>query len=480
MIFAIGILIFLIKNNLRFPVFTDKKFAYYFILLLLFIPIFISQKYHEDFGYYHLPYALGFIEDKIIFGFSNIDQSYVYNSLWLNIYSVFFLQDKNFDFLTLPSFILYLTFIFFSLNQIITQRNIFVSDYYLIITVFYFVLKFTRISEFGVDLPATIFSVLGIYYFLKFSETKLIEEKENYFFLIFIFSIFSILVKLSTIPIILLSLYLYIKYFRDLKFLLLGKKYILVYFLLIFFLVQQFVYTGCFLFPTDFTCVNVSWFNQEYLKLSQKLELVNKSYSLAREILSPEEYLANFNWIYFWFKRSFVEIFEHLLTIVLPSLFFLFFLKKNENDNFFLKEKTFIFVFLLLSLLFWFNFSPVYRFGIHLFLTLVFMLLIYFFHSRQFSKRVFIIFFSIFIVFNFSKNVLRLIKEDNIFFGVHKIHNKYVNDNKYTSQHAKIFRPDIKNNSLNGWQGRLCWNIPFICSYNNLDIRKKKWIFNNK
>ena len=366
-----------------------------------------------------------------------------------------------------------MTFIIFSLNQIITQRNIFVSDYYLIITVFYFVLKFTRISEFGVDLPATIFSVLVIYYFLKFSETKFIEEKENYFFLIFIFSIFSILIKLSTIPIILLSLYLYIKYFRDLKFILLSKKYILVYFLLVFFLAQQFVYTGCFLFPTNITCLNVSWFNQEYLNLSQKLELVNKSYSLAREILTPEEYLENFNWIYFWFKRSFVEILEHLLTIIIPSLFFLFFLKKNKNDSFFLKEKTFIFVFLFLSLLFWFNFSPVYRFGIHLFLTFVFMLLIYFFHSRQFSKKVFIIFFSIFIVFNFSKNVLRLNHEDNIFFGVLKIHNKYVNDNEYTNMHAKIFRPDIKNNFLNGWQGRLCWNIPFICSYNNLDIRKK-------
>ena len=473
LIFAIGILISLIKKNLCFPVFSDKKSAYYFIVFLLLIPIFISQKYHEDFGYYHLPYALGFIEEKIIFGFSNIDQSYVYNSLWLNIYSVFFLQDKNFDFLTLPSFILYLTFIIFSLNQIITQRNIFVSDYYLIITVFYFVLKFTRISEFGVDLPATIFSVLVIYYFLKFSETKFIEDKENYFFLIFIFSIFSILIKLSTIPIILLSLYLYIKYFRDLKFILLSKKYILVYFLLVFFLAQQFVYTGCFLFPTNITCLNVSWFNQEYLNLSQKLELVNKSYSLAREILTPEEYLENFNWIYFWFKRSFVEILEHLLTIIIPSLFFLFFLKKNKNDSFFLKEKTFIFVFLFLSLLFWFNFSPVYRFGIHLFLTFVFMLLIYFFHSRQFSKKVFIIFFSIFIVFNFSKNVLRLNHEDNIFFGVLKIHNKYVNDNEYTNMHAKIFRPDIKNNFLNGWQGRLCWNIPFICSYNNIDIRKK-------
>ena len=40
--------------------------------------MFLSQKYHEDFGYYHLPYALGFIEEKIVFGFANIDQSYLH------------------------------------------------------------------------------------------------------------------------------------------------------------------------------------------------------------------------------------------------------------------------------------------------------------------------------------------------------------------------------------------------------------------
>ena len=52
--------------------------------------MFISQKYHEDFGYYHLPYALGLIEEKIIFGFANIDKSYVYNSIWLNYIQYFF------------------------------------------------------------------------------------------------------------------------------------------------------------------------------------------------------------------------------------------------------------------------------------------------------------------------------------------------------------------------------------------------------
>ena len=83
-----------------------------------------------------------------------------------------FLHDKNFDFLTLPSFILYVSFILFLLNQIISKKKIISSDYYLVVTLFYFLLKFTRISEFGVDLPSTIFSILRIYYFLKFSETQ--------------------------------------------------------------------------------------------------------------------------------------------------------------------------------------------------------------------------------------------------------------------------------------------------------------------
>ena len=56
---------------------------------------------------------------------------------WLNIYSVFFLQDKNFDFLTLPSFILYVGFIIFSLNQIISKKNFILSDYYLVVIILF-------------------------------------------------------------------------------------------------------------------------------------------------------------------------------------------------------------------------------------------------------------------------------------------------------------------------------------------------------
>lgn len=83
--------------------------------------MFLSQKYHEDFGYYHLPYALAFIEEKIVFGFGNISEPFLYNSIWLNIYPLFFI-NQNFDLLTLPSFLLFLGFIIFSINHIYKKK----------------------------------------------------------------------------------------------------------------------------------------------------------------------------------------------------------------------------------------------------------------------------------------------------------------------------------------------------------------------
>ena len=215
-----------------------------------------------------------------------------------------------------------------------------------------FILKFTRISEFGVDFPAIIFSVLSIYYFIKFSETKEISKKISFFYFNFIFSVFSILIKLSTAPILLLTIYVYFFNFKDLKFIIFKLKFLVIYFLCFTFFTQQFIYTGCFLFPTNYSCLNVSWFNIEHLSLSKKLELINKSYSVARNIYSPEEYLNNFNWFSFWIKRNSLEIFEHLMTIILPILIFISFLKKEKKEIFFFQKKILFFIFLILILIF--------------------------------------------------------------------------------------------------------------------------------
>ena len=473
-ILLIGLLIFFKKKNLvDYKLLIKKKNFFYLVIIGLLIPMFVSQKYHEDFGYYHLPYALAFLEEKIVFGFANIDKTFVYNSIWLNIYSIFFLEDKNYNYLTFPSFLLFLSFIIFSIDKILKQEYSKISNYYLTIVLFYFLLKFTRISEFGVDFPATIFAILSIFYFIKFYETNEIIERKSFFYFNLVFSLFSILIKLSVIPIIILPIYLYFSNFIKLKFYIFNLRFLCVYFLGLVFFIQQFFYTGCLFFPTNLTCFSVSWFNPEHLKLSKELELVNKSYSLVREIYSPEEYLENFTWFLFWLKRNFIEIFEHLMTIILPLLLFFTLLKKEKKRNYKIKKENFIYFFCFISLLFWLNFSPVFRFSIPFFVTIIFLISYKFYIKKKFSRNIFIFFVSIFLIFNFSKNIKRINDTEKVFVGIQKIENQYLLNEVNSNEYVNIYYPDVKKNKKNGWQGRLCWDTPFICSYNKLEVGKK-------
>ena len=48
---------------------------------------------------------------------------------------------------------------------------------------------------------------------------------------------------------------------------------------------------------------------------------------------------------------------------------------------------------------------------------------------------------------------------------------------KNINQSVKIYRPNIKNNSINSWLGWVCWDISFIYSYNRPDVEKKNGYF---
>ena len=132
--------------------------------------------------------------------------------MWLNILNLFY--SENLNFVTIPTFILYIVFVIFSLNEILNNKHKRFSIYFLLICILYILLKFTRISEFGNDLPALLFAILSIYYFLKFEETIDVQKKKFIFFCNFSFVVFSILIKFSCIPLLLLSLYLYIKNYK--------------------------------------------------------------------------------------------------------------------------------------------------------------------------------------------------------------------------------------------------------------------------
>lgn len=478
-IFFIGILIFLIKNKEKYEV---SFFVYLIGILIFLIPIIISQKYHEDFGYYHLPYAMSFFESKIIFGFANVNFAYIYNSIWLNISSLFLLNSNNYDFFTFGSFVLFLVFIFYLFNKVLVSKIYTPSNTLATLVLFYFLLKFTRISEYGLDLPATIFSILGIINFLNYFETENKSKKNFYFFCNLNFSLFAILIKLSALPIVFFSVYLFFKqkYFKN--FFVFQSNFLIIYLCFFFYFIQQYIYTGCVIFPTTITCFDVSWFNKDFTVYKKQLELINKNYSSVAHLISPNEYLSNFNWVFNWFKRNFNEIAEHLLTIFLPIIVFYKFHKKKTLH---ISKFNLFFIFILFSLLnfiFWLNFSPIYRFAIHLFIIFIFLIIVNLLININFSKKIFLIFFIFFLSFNFFKNLNRLKSEEKYFVGIKKIHNNYIQSKINSLTGLKIFFPDIKNNSFNGWQGRLCWDIPFICSYNKVNFDEinsyiilKKW-----
>ena len=471
-ILSSGVILFLIKKNF-FSIKTVKKNIKFLILFLFLVPIFLSQKYHEDFGYYHLTYVITMMEEKIIFGLANSNTAYSHNSIWLNIISIFSLPKNDFNFLTLPAFLAYYIFIAFSLKKILESNKQTISSYFLLVCLFYFILKFTRISEYGNDLPCTIFSILAVFYFLKFSESTIQQKKPSYFLCCFSFAAFSILIKFSAIPIFLLPLYLFITNFKKLRKEIIKYNYIFIFILCFIFFLQQFVYTGCLLFPSKLTCLNVSWSNDDFFVLRKNIELINKSYSVTGGLISKKEYLENLNWFPYWLKRNYSELLEHLITMLIPIILLKILLKKNKNaDNLSFENKKIFYLFILISFVFWFKFSPVYRFAVPYFLCLIFIITLRFNIIKKFSTNLFLILIVVSILFNFSKNILRISDKKEVFLGIEKIDNKFFIDQSSINEFIFVHRPDIKNNK-NGWQGRLCWDISFICSYNKIKVDKK-------
>ena len=77
---------------------------------------------------------------------ANVNSGFIHNSIWLNLYSIFYFNN-NFNFLTLPTFLLFVLFILFSLKNILEYKNFLVSNYFLIVSIFYLILKFTKFQN---------------------------------------------------------------------------------------------------------------------------------------------------------------------------------------------------------------------------------------------------------------------------------------------------------------------------------------------
>ena len=156
----------------KFKLSFENFLIIFFIIVTFFM--FYGYKPHEDFGYYHLPYIKAFLSQKIIFGFVNILEPYLWNSILLNLSSVFVIPYFDLKGIFLAPLMFYFFFILILFNEIFVNlknnKYFYPSTIFSLIILFYFLLKFARVAEFGVDIPSHIVALLVIRYFIKFFE----------------------------------------------------------------------------------------------------------------------------------------------------------------------------------------------------------------------------------------------------------------------------------------------------------------------
>ena len=471
-IFFITLMLFI------FEIFKKKnvsvKFDYKIIIISFLVVFIMTLKYkpNEDYGYYHLPYIINLVSDKIIFGFSNLQPQFGWNSSWLNFSSLFYLPLLKIKGTQLSNSLLFFFVIYFFIKEIISSKNrTNISFIFVLILSCYVIIKFSRINGHGFDFPANIFLLLAFYYFLKIfeEENKLLIKK--YFIIIVCFSLFAITIKLSAFaaPLLVISAFILLLIKNiDLNFLRLPIVFCTLFFLLWIF--QQFIFTGCFIPYFELTCIeSLEWHTKGISKMISSLTgSVNKSYSVYSGDLSSEEYIKNFNWVNTWFNRNKVEFLEHFIALIVPFIImfflnikYLFCLRDNNFHQIKLRKLYFttLVLFCFIGLSIWFLKSPVIRFGIpylFVFIFLLLMLIVNFFKINL-QKGIYLVLI-LSLTFNVSKNLNRIEKNKAEEYWPVLLNFNY---SSIIKNDFIINYPDSGQDSL---QERLCWSIPYICS----------------
>lgn len=162
------------------------------------------------------------------------------------------------------------------------------------------------------------------------SKNKSTNIKNNIFQKIIIFSLFSVLIKLSNLLILLIPVFIFFK--NHIK--IFSKTFTFTCLFVLVWVIQHFVYTGCFVFPLILSCFDVSWFNlNPVLDLLKHTKGINKSFAQYHGDLSELEYSSNYNWVPTWFDRNKIEMLEHLSTFIIIFFFNYIFLQKEEKNH---------------------------------------------------------------------------------------------------------------------------------------------------
>tara|TARA_Y100000741_G_scaffold286433_1_gene226303 strand:- start:208 stop:1146 length:939 start_codon:yes stop_codon:yes gene_type:complete len=301
-------------------------------------------------------------------------------------------------------------------------------------------------SEFGYDYISQFILLIVFHkiYFLNQFKDEIIKS-------IFYF-ILSILIK--PISLLFVPIMLYIFYKKGLFFYkkIPRPKYLLILFLLTTLISSSFFKTGCLFYPLNATCFSkdkIFWSQKSLVKnYSEIVSLWAKSYdsqnkSKFEKIPDRKIYNKNFNWVKFWIENHFFYKISEFLLIVTISFFliFFYFFRVSSVKNNSINDKQIILILSFLSIIFWFNTVPQFRFGfssIIIFVFFIFNLILNL--NIKFSKKKFIHIFILGILILNIKNINRINNEfeRNDFYKFKNF--PFYNEKKINYDYSKLKR----------------------------------------
>ena len=484
---VIGIVIFFL-NYQKFFINLKKLDYFIFSLSIVFAAIlFYSHEPNEDFGFYHLPYIVNFTSEKIIFGLNSLQIQQGWNSIWLNIHSAFVIDTLDYSLTYLLNSIFFIFIISIFSSEIIKNFDSKIIDckiafYFSFLFLIFFLIKFSRLNSYGLDVPGNYLLVISILYFFKAFQADKINI--NYFMLITIFLLFSVTIRISNLPFLIIIIYLFFKN-KIYKQVLFSKFLLFVTIFFIAWTTQQFIYTSCLIIPNELTCLKTLWYDENYLKaFSESTLTVNKSYESYTGDLTMTQYYENFQWVPTWFFRNLNELLEYVATFCLPLIILSIFNKPKitridkyhipRNDLFFL------IIIIIIALLLWFYNSPVIRMGNHFIMLLIFLTIVNFewfkkMISNKISKKIVFSLIIFSLIFSGSKNLNRINNINNNSENApwpyfHTVSYKTISQNNFSLN--TIIETGVPQTSV-------CWDTPIICRTKNFDDLEITRIFNN-
>jgi hypothetical protein len=454
LIIFFGLLIFIFDFIKNF----SKRASEYRDITIIFAIIFIAilmYKNHDDFFYYHFPYALILTNFEKIFGLGLMEHGYRTPSSIFYLNSLFYLPGIKYYLMNSgAAYILgFSNYILFKNIKDLTKKNIFNHILFLsILSLVYINTVFVRIAEHGTDRSALILIFVMSIYYLESINLKKNKFNSDYFnnFYPKLALLFAIIISLKSFYIIYLIIFL-LWFFQIKKFLnlstlisLVFKNYYTYLFILFFSftIFTTFSNTGCLIYPATFTCFDEFSWSIPLVQVDQ-MQLWYEQWSKAGaspnfRVADPLTYVSKFNWVGNWIDMYFfTKVTDNIFAVILISgiVFFLFSHNCSKIKKVALNNDYNLFYYLILFLFFeWFYNHPSLRYGGYTLLALIFFIPISIYLSRfKFNplilkKKMYFILLLTLLIF-VSRNMLRINKEFKQ-YGYNPIKGAFFNLNK--------------------------------------------------